>query len=112
MHNSLPYAGSRVLSTYDRGEINKYIIHQFFVLSCGISSAGALRAHRIFRLISRVYLTNEDRVCHKGQHPERRKKEERERQLPELLPKMFSRSAPAVCSSICALAIDTHSQSS
>jgi len=58
---------------------NKYIIHQFFVPSRGISSAGALRVRRIFRLISRVYLTDEDRVCRGERHPERGTERERER---------------------------------
>lgn len=113
MHNSLPCAG--VLSLHDGGEINKYIIHQFFVPSRGISSAGALRVCRIFRLISRVYLTDEDRVCYGGRHPERGTEKEKERGGfldREPLPKMFSRSASAVCPSICSLAIDTRSQSS
>lgn len=60
MHNSLP---RRILSPHDGGEINKYIIHQFFVRSRGILNAGVLRARRIFQLISRVYLTDEDHVC-------------------------------------------------
>lgn len=58
------------LSPHDEGEINKYIIHQFFVPSRGISSA--LRASRIFRLISRVYLTDEDRVCQWRTAPDER----------------------------------------